>query len=161
MGGEDIRRLLALAMLFRVLSVICCTDAPCWFLPWLACFNVLACVRLCCSGELKFIISAWDPEALLFWSPDVFCFLALPLETNFQAVRLMVGWASWMWERKCWGWRVVSYSLSESEGEAPAALSITKANSLWLLVLNQETGESEENLTLSQKTNWIRSLKSC
>lgn len=57
--------------------------------------------------------------------------------------------------RKCWEWRVVSYSLSNSEEEIPAAVEMGKDGGWWTLVLIQETEQGEEQLIVSKKTELV------
>lgn len=54
---------------------------------------------------------------------------------------------------------MVSYSLSDSEEEIPAAVEMGKDGGWWPLVLIQETEQGEEQLIVSKKTDGISSLK--
>lgn len=89
MGRKDVRRLLALAVLSWVLSAIHCTDAPCWFLPWLVFSNVLAWVHPCCSLELRFSMSAWERKALLYFGAQRPFFSLL---CHWKHIFWQVGW---------------------------------------------------------------------
>lgn len=61
-------------------------------------------------------------------------------------------------EKKILGVEVISYSLSDSEEEIPAAVEMGKGGGWWTLVLIQETEQGEEQLTVSKKTDRISSL---